>query len=144
MDADASLDPQQLPDVCDPVREGAADLVLGSRIAARGAWPWHARLGNRVLAQQVRRRSGVVVSDIGPLRATRREALLELGMEDRDFAWPLEMVLKAGRAGWDVQEVRVDYLPRVGRSKVTGTVRGTVRASRDMGRLLRATKPVDQ
>ncbi len=142
MDADASLDPRQLEDVCRPVLDGDADLVLGARVAGRGTWPWHARLGNRVLAHQVRRRSGVVVTDIGPMRAVGREALLALGMEDRAFAWPLEMVLKAGHAGWRVREVEVDYLPRIGRSKVTGTVRGTARATRDMGRLLRATDPV--
>ncbi len=77
------------------------------------------------------------VHDIGPMRAARREPLLALGIEDRRFGWPLEMVVRAARAGWTVVEVDVDYLPRTGRSKVTGTVRGTLRAVRDMSRVLR-------
>lgn len=139
MDADASLDPRELPSVCDPVADGDADLVLGARHASDGAWPWHARVANRYLARQVRRRTGVTVTDLGPMRAVRRRDLLELDMRDRGFAWPLEMVLKAGAAGWRVQESEVTYRPRIGRSKVTGTLRGTARASRDMSRLLRGT-----
>ncbi len=139
MDADASLDPRELPLVCEPVTRGDADLVLGARTAQAGSWPWHAQLANRYLARQVRVRTGVIVSDLGPMRAARREALLDLHLLDRGFAWPLEMVLKAGAAGWRVQECPVSYRPRIGRSKVTGTVRGTARASRDMSRLLRNT-----
>ena len=137
LDADASLDPRELPRVCEPVVAGAADLVLGARDAQDGAWPWHARLANRYLAEQIRRRTGVHVSDLGPMRAVRRQALLDLAMTDRAFAWPLEMVLRAGAAGWRVEERSVTYRPRIGRSKVTGTVRGTARAGRDMARLLR-------
>ena len=140
MDADASLDPRELPVVCDPIANDDADLVLGSRAAQPGSWPRHAQLANRYLAYQVRRRTGVIVSDLGPMRAARRESLLALDMQDRGFAWPLEMVLKAGAAGWRVRECPVSYRPRIGRSKVTGTVRGTVRASRDMSRLLRDTR----
>jgi len=140
MDADASLDPHELPDVCEPVTRGEADLVLGARAAEAGAWPWHAQLANRFLASQVRARTGVIVTDLGPMRAARRKALLDLDLLDRGFAWPLEMVLKAGAAGWRVQECSVSYRPRIGRSKVTGTVRGTLRASRDMSRLLRQTR----
>jgi glycosyltransferase involved in cell wall biosynthesis len=137
LDADASLDPQELPRVCDPVTAGIADLVLGARDAQDGAWPWHAQLANRFLALEIRRRTGIRVSDLGPMRAVGRQALLDLAMTDRAFAWPLEMVLKAGGAGWRVDERTVTYRPRIGRSKVTGTVRGTVRAGRDMARLLR-------
>ena len=72
--------------------------------------------------------------DLGPMRAARREALLGLGIADRRFGWPLEMVLRAAAAGWRDQRGRVDYRPRDGRSKVTGTVRGTLRAVRDMTR----------
>ena len=140
MDADASLDPFELPLVCDPVMKGDADLVLGARSAQSGSWPWHAQLANRYLAHQVYRRTGVTVSDLGPMRAARRGPLLALDLVDRGFAWPLEMVLKAGAAGWRVQECTVSYRPRIGRSKVTGTVRGTARASRDMSRLLRETR----
>lgn len=136
MDADASFDAVQLPRVADPVGEDRADLVLGERVAAPGSWPWHARLANRLLAAELRRRTGEPLRDLGPMRAARREALLGLGMVDRRSGWPLEMVLRAASEDWRIQEVQVDYHPRVGRSKVTGTVRGTVTAARDMGRLL--------
>lgn len=142
MDADASLDPGDLALVVDPVRRGAADLVLGARRAQRGAWPTHARVANRVLAVQVRRATGVALRDLGPMRAVRREPLLALGMEDRRSGWPLEMVLRAVGAGWRVLDVEVPYLPREGRSKVTGTVRGTMGAVRDMRAQLRRHGPV--
>ena len=138
MDADGSLDPQDLPAVARPVQEGAADLVLGARQAVRGAWPVHARLANRVLVFELRRRFGVRLHDVGPMRAARREELLGLGIDDRRSGWPLEMVVRAAAAGWTIDEVVVPYVARVGRSKVTGTVRGTARAVRDMGHVLRA------
>jgi glycosyltransferase involved in cell wall biosynthesis len=134
MDCDASLDPRELPRVSAPVVAGAADLVLGAR---RGAGPAHARIANRVLAWELRRRSGAPLTDLGPMRAARTEALLALGLVDRRFGWPLEMVLRAARAGWTVCEVPVGHHPRRGRSKVTGTVRGTVRAVHDMAAVLR-------
>jgi glycosyltransferase involved in cell wall biosynthesis len=137
MDCDGSLDPQALHLVSDPVEAGTADLVMGRRRPGRGAWPVHARLANRYLAGAVSRRCGVALRDLGPMRAARREGLLELGIADRRFGWPLEMVLRAGEAGWRIAEVPVDYLPRSGRSKVTGTVLGTWRAASDMRRLLR-------
>lgn len=137
MDCDGSLDGADLPVVADPVVAGEADLVLGARVAERGAWPLHARLANRWLARRVRRRAALAVTDLGPMRAARRRALLALGIEDRRCGWPLEMVLRAGAAGWRVHEVPVRYAPRVGRSKVTGTVRGTVQAVRDMAGVLR-------
>jgi glycosyltransferase involved in cell wall biosynthesis len=137
MDCDRSLDPRELPAVAGPVLAGRADLVLGARRAEPGAWPWHARVANRALAWELRRRGGVALRDLGPMRAARREALLALGLRDRRFGWPLEMVLLAGRAGWRLEEVEVGYRARSGRSKVTGTVRGTVRAVRDMAAVLR-------
>jgi glycosyltransferase involved in cell wall biosynthesis len=137
MDCDASFDPRELPRVADPVAVGDADLVLGARRpSARGAWPLHARAANAVLAFELRRRTGVRLTDLGPMRAARREALLDLGIADRRFGWPLEMVLRASAAGWRIHEVPVSYGPREGRSKVTGTVRGTVRAIRDMAAVL--------
>ena len=136
MDADGSLPPAELVHVAAPVIDGSADLVLGARIPERGAWPPHARLANRYLARQVGRRTGVALRDIGPMRAARRADLLDLGLRDRRFGWPLEMVLAAGAAGWRIVEVDVPYLPRAGRSKVTGTVKGTARAIRDMRRIL--------
>ncbi len=139
MDCDGSLDPGDLPRVADPVRDGAADLVLGARDVARGAMPPHARIANRVLAFELRRRAGVRVSDLGPMRAARRGDLLTLGIEDRRFGWPLEMVMRAARAGWRIDEVRVPYSARAGKSKITGTVRGTIRTVRDMRAVLNET-----
>ena len=137
MDCDGSLDPRALPSVAAAVVAGSADLVLGERRPASGAWPVHARIANRLLALELRRRSGLPLRDLGPMRAARREPLLALGIADRRFGWPLEMVLRARRAGWRIEEVPVAYLARSGRSKVTGTVRGTLRTAVDMGRLLR-------
>jgi glycosyltransferase involved in cell wall biosynthesis len=136
MDCDGSFDPRELPLVAGPVAAGRVDLVLGARRSSAGAWPLHARLANRALALELRRRTGVPLSDLGPMRAARREALLGLGIRDRRFGWPLEMVMRAADAGWRIDEVPVGYLPRRGRSKVTGTVRGTVRAVRDMAAVL--------
>jgi glycosyltransferase involved in cell wall biosynthesis len=137
MDCDGSLDPEELPRVAAAVQRGDADLCLGARRAGPGAWPWHARLANRVLAAEVRRRSGASLTDIGPMRAAPRAALLELDLRDRRFGWPLEMVLKAVAAGWRVAEVPTSYRARDGgRSKVSGSVRGTLRAVLDMGALL--------
>jgi glycosyltransferase involved in cell wall biosynthesis len=136
MDADGSLDPRHLELVAGPVVEGWTDLVLGARRPVRRAWPVHARAANWVLATEVRRRTGTPMSDLGPMRAARRLPLLALGIADRRSGWPLEMVLRAARAGWRIDEVPVPYAPRIGRSKVTGTVRGTVQAVRDMRRVL--------
>jgi glycosyltransferase involved in cell wall biosynthesis len=137
LDADGSLDPRQLPLVTAPLSSGA-DLVLGRRRATRaGAFPLHARWGNAAIAWRLRRAAGVKVRDLGPMRAARRDMLLDLRLRDRRFGYPLEMVVRAARAGHRVVEVEVDYAPRVGgRSKVTGSVRGTARAVRDMARVL--------
>ncbi len=137
MDADGSLDGATLPTVAGPVVDGHADLVLGRRRAEPGAWPAHARLGNQVIARRLERRCGIRLHDIGPMRAARRTALIELGMTDRRFGWPLEMVVRAADAGWSIAEVDVAYQARQGRSKVTGTVRGTLRTIRDMTAVLR-------
>ena len=137
MDCDATLDPGDLWRVADPVREGAVDLMLGRRIAEPGAWPAHARMGNRVVALGIGRRVGVPLRDLGPMRAMRREAVLALGLRDRRFGWPFEMVLAAGAAGWRIGETPVPYRARSGASKVTGTARGTVRAMRDLARVMR-------
>ena len=137
MDCDGSLDPRELPRVAEPVVAGGWELALGRRRAIAGAWPVHARLANRGLAWEIRRRTGLKVRDIGPMRAALRQPLTNLGIRDRRFGWPLEMVLRAARADWTVGEVEVTYYPRTGRSKVTGTLRGTSRAARDMARALR-------
>ena len=137
MDADASLDPGDLPQVAGPVRLGSADLVLGRRMTrSLGSWPVHARVANKVLAVELRRRTGVRLRDLGPMRCARRAQLLGLGLSDRRFGYPLEMVMAAASADWRIDEVDIPYLPRSGRSKVTGTVSGTVRTVRDMRRVL--------
>ena len=134
MDADASLDPEELPKVTRLLAEGNA-LALGRRRpTGRGAWPPHARLGNAVVA----RRFGL--RDLGPMRAARRERLLALGLTDRRSGYPLEMVARAAAQGWRIAETDVAYHPRTGRSKVTGTVRGTLQAVRDMRRVLEAVQ----
>ena len=136
-DCDGSLDPRQLPRLAAPLLAGEADLVLGHRAPTRrDAWPLPARLANRELARRVHRRTGVRLRDLGPMRAARREALLGLNLTDRRFGYPLEMVLSAAAAGWRLAEVEVAYLPRIGKSKVTGTVRGSARTVRDMSRVL--------
>ena len=140
IDADGSLDPAELPRLVASVAGGEADLAVGKRIpAARGVWPWHARAGNMLLAALLRRR-GLDVHDIAPARACRREALLRLGVADRGLGYPLEMLIKAAGAGWRVREFDVTYHQRTHGtvSKVSGSVRGTARAMRDMGRVLRA------
>ena len=137
-DGDASLDPAELPAVTTPVVENQADLVLGARRpSGRGAWPLHARIANRYLARRIRALTGAAVTDLGPMRAGRRIGLLDLDVQDRRSGWPLEQVLRAAAAGWRIREVPVTYRPRVGRSKVTGTVGGSMRATGDMARVLR-------
>jgi glycosyltransferase involved in cell wall biosynthesis len=137
MDCDASFDPCELPKIADPVA-GGVDLMLGARRpTTRGAWPAHARAANAFLAFELRRRTKTGLRDLGPMRAARRSPLLALGIEDRRFGWPLEMVLRAANAGWTIRETTVAYHPREGRSKVTGTLKGTVRAVRDMTGVLR-------
>jgi glycosyltransferase involved in cell wall biosynthesis len=137
MDCDGSLDPHDLPLVAEPVVAGRADLVLGARRAERGAWPLHARLANLALAFELRRRTGLALRDLGPMRAARRDPLLGLAIRDRRCGWPLEMVLRAAAAGWRLEELKVTYLARSGRSKVTGTLRGSAQAVRDMAAALR-------
>ncbi|MCU1689130.1 MAG: glycosyltransferase [Pseudonocardiales bacterium] len=132
-DCDASVDPADLPSLVAPVLSGAADLVVGRRRpTARRSWPMHARIANLELARQVRRRTGLPLRDLGPVRVARRAPLLELGLIDRRSGYPLETVLRAASAKWRIQGVDVRYAPRTGKSKVTGTVRGTIQAVRDM------------
>jgi glycosyltransferase involved in cell wall biosynthesis len=137
LDADASLDPCQLVRVTAPVLAGQVDLMLGRRRpVSRGAWPWHLRLANAELSRRIRRRTGLRLHDLGPMRAAHREALLSLGLLDRRSGYPLETVVRAADAGWRIAEVDVDYLPRSGHSKVTGTPLGAARAVKDMTKVL--------
>ena len=140
MDCDGSFDPRELPQIVAPLLAAEADLVLGARRARPGAWPLHARLANRALVRLLARAGGPRLEDLGPMRAARTADLRALGLRDRRFGYPLEMVLAAQRAGWRIGEVPVAYHPRIGRSKVTGTVGGTVRAVADMSRLLRESE----
>ena len=144
-DADASMDPRDLEPLVALVSSGAADLALGRRQpTTRGAWPLHARMANFALARLMRRATGAPLHDLGPMRAANREALLGLELTDRRSGYPLEMVLKASRAGWTIVEKATPYSPRIGRSKVTGTIRGTVVAITDMSRLLRSNNAEDE
>jgi glycosyltransferase involved in cell wall biosynthesis len=139
IDADGSLDPGTLPRLVAAVRDGGADLAVGRRIpVSAAAWPIHARLGNAVLAALLRRK-GLPVRDIAPARAFRRADLLALDVRDRAFGYPLELLLRAAAARWRVVEFDVDYRPRAAgtKSKVSGSVRGTVRAIRDMTAVMR-------
>ncbi|WP_327721548.1 glycosyltransferase family 2 protein [Streptomyces sp. NBC_00490] len=136
-DCDASLDPSLLVPFVEEILSGEADLVLGRRRPqGRGAWPPHARAGNLALARMLRRRTGLRLHDLGPLRAARRKPLLDLDLTDRRSGYPLQMVVRAADAGWRITEHDVPYLPRTGASKVTGTWRGTWQAVRDMSRVL--------
>jgi glycosyltransferase involved in cell wall biosynthesis len=138
LDADGSLDPRDLPRLAAPVLAGDADLVLGRRRPEpRSAWPLHARVANRALAGAIHRATGIVLHDLGPMRVARRADLLALDLRDRRSGYPLEMLLRAAATGLRIRELEVPYRPRVGRSKVTGTVRGTVTAVSDMRRILK-------
>jgi glycosyltransferase involved in cell wall biosynthesis len=139
-DADGSMDPADLPRLVHFVESGSADLVLGRRRPTTvGSWPVHARMANVALAWLMRRATGYSLSDLGPMRAVRRAAMLALDLGDRRSGYPLELVLRARDERWSVLELDTPYFPRVGRSKVTGTVRGTITAVRDMSRLLQTS-----
>jgi glycosyltransferase involved in cell wall biosynthesis len=138
LDGDGSLDPGELPGLVALLRSGA-DLAVGRRVPERGTgWPLHARVGNAVVAARLRRRFGLHVHDIGAVRAARTDRLLELGVEDRRSGYPLELLVRAGRAGWRVEELPVSYRPRTaGRSKVSGSVVGSVLATWDFLKVIR-------
>ncbi|HEY5821083.1 MAG TPA: glycosyltransferase family 2 protein [Propionibacteriaceae bacterium] len=137
MDCDASLDPTQLTRVLAPLLADEADLVVGARRPTTlAAFPLQLRLANAEVARRVRRRTGVRLRDLGPMRAARRQALLDLDLQDRRSGYPVETVVAAADAGWRIVGVPVDYLPRHGRSKVTGTPLGAWRAVQDMSAVL--------
>ncbi len=131
LDGDYSDFPQDMPEVLRPLLEDSADLVLGTRMlssASRRALLPQARFGNWLAAFLMRGLFGLRCTDLGPFRAIRREALIHLCMQDRDFGWTVEMQLRAKLAGLRVTEVPVRYRKRVGVSKITGTVKGTILA----------------
>ncbi|MDW5614141.1 MULTISPECIES: glycosyltransferase family 2 protein [Mycolicibacterium] len=137
LDADGSLDPQELPALVGDVERGA-DMAIGRRRPQPGlTWPWHARLGTAAVCWRLRRRHGLQVHDIAPMRVARRDALLSLGVTDRRSGYPLELLVRAAAAGWSVTERDVAYGPRTGgTSKVSGSVRGSATAAWDFWRAI--------
>jgi glycosyltransferase involved in cell wall biosynthesis len=139
MDGDGSFDPAELLPLLEDVRSGRADLAVGRRRPVRsGVWPWHARAGNALIVAWLRRRIKMDAHDIAPMRVCRRQALLDLDVQDRRFGYPVEMLQKATMAGWRVSERDVGYHPRAEgtKSKVSGSVKGTLRTARDFWRVL--------
>ncbi|MBA2773055.1 MAG: glycosyltransferase family 2 protein [Nocardioidaceae bacterium] len=139
MDGDGSMDPADLLPMLDDVEAGRATMAVGRRRpTVRGVLPWHAKAGNMVVLSWLRRRTGLPVRDIAPMRVCRRQDLLDLGVNDRRFGYPVELLVKAQTAGWVFTEHDISYVPRADgtRSKVSGSVRGTLRTARDVARVL--------
>ncbi len=139
MDGDGSFDADQLRPLLEDVRSGRADLAVGRRRpVGRGSWPWHARAGNTLVVTWLRHRIAMTPHDIAPMRLCRRTDLLALDVRDRRFGYPVELLQKATLAGWRIVEHDVDYRPRAAgtRSKVSGSVTGTIRTARDFWRAL--------
>ena len=137
VDADGSLDPGELPALVDELDRGA-DMAIGRRRAVPGLrWPWHARLGTAAVCWRIRTKYGLAVHDIAPMRVARREPLLALGITDRRTGYPVELMVRAAKAGWTVVEHDVPYGPRTGgKSKVSGSLRGSVHAGLDFWRAI--------
>jgi glycosyltransferase involved in cell wall biosynthesis len=132
LDGDYSDRPAELPILLAPILEGRADITLGSRLSTKsnsGAIPWHQSLGNRFAAGLIRNLYGVRISDLGPFRAGRAEVLRALALEEATYGWAVEMILKGAVAGFRIVEVPVSYHPRIGKSKISGTVKGTIGAA---------------
>lgn len=137
IDADGSMDPGDLPALVRALDAGA-DMAVGRRRPLPGtSWPWHARMGTAAVCWRLRQRHGVDVHDIAPMRVARRDALLELGVTDRRSGYPLELLVRAAAAGWSVVEKDVPYGSRAGgKSKVSGSLRGSVIAALDFWRVI--------
>ena len=137
LDGDGSMDPRELPKLVDELDRGA-DMAVGRRRPLPGVrWPWHARLGNQVVCWRLRTRHGVPVHDIAPMRVVRRDAIVALGVEDRRSGYPLELLVRAGAAGWNVAEHDIAYGSRTGgKSKVSGSIRGSFFAVLDFWRVI--------
>jgi glycosyltransferase involved in cell wall biosynthesis len=132
LDGDYSDRPSELPIILTPIIEGRADITLGSRFGGkrnRGALPWHQSFGNRLAAGLIRLLYGVKISDLGPFRAGRVDVLRALALEETTYGWAVEMIVKGAIAGFRIVEVPVSYYPRIGKSKISGTVKGTVGAA---------------
>src|SRR5215467_13625882 len=132
LDGDYSDRPSELPIILAPIIEGRADISLGSRLGDKnnpGALPWHQSFGNRLAARLIKLLYGVNVSDLGPFRAVRADLLPVLALEETTYGWAVEMILKGAIAGLRIVEVPVSYHPRIGKSKIGGTVKGTIGAA---------------
>jgi glycosyltransferase involved in cell wall biosynthesis len=132
LDGDYSDRPSELPILLAPITEGRADITLGSRLQGRssaGALPWHQAFGNRLAAGLIRLVYGVKITDLGPFRAARADVLYALALEETTYGWAVEMILKGALAGFRVAEVPVSYHPRIGKSKISGTLKGTLGAA---------------
>jgi glycosyltransferase involved in cell wall biosynthesis len=132
LDGDRSDNPAQLKEIADPVINDQADLVIGSRIKGildPGAMPLHGRMGNRLIVSLLRMLYGIKITDIGSFRAIKAQSLFDLNMEQMTYGWPVEMVVKSARRGLRIQSVPIHYRKRIGESKVTGTLKGTVLAT---------------
>jgi hypothetical protein len=139
MDGDGSMDPADLLTMLTVVESGAATMAVGRRRpVAPGVWPWHARMGNRLVLAWLRQRTGLRVHDIAPMRVCPRTALLALDVQDRRFGYPVELLVRAQRAGWTLQEYDIGYHPRAGgtTSKVSGSVSGSLRTAHDFAKAL--------
>ncbi len=133
LDADGADNPEHLPKLLKSLHEENADMVLGSRLTGQmepGAMPWHQHFGNWLSARLINHFYDLQLTDLSPFRAVLREKLLTLKIDDLTFGWPTEMVCKAACNGWRIVEVPVSYHPRAGgKSKISGTLRGTVLAT---------------
>lgn len=132
LDGDYSDRPSELPILLAPIVDGRADIALGSRFSGKsshGALPWHQSLGNRLAAALIRILYGVKISDLGPFRAARADVLRALALEEATYGWAVEMILKGAIAGFRIVEVPMSYYPRIGKSKISGTIRGTLGAA---------------
>ena len=132
LDGDYSDRPAELPLLLEPIALRRADITIGSRLAGRnraGAMPWHARFGNWLAATLIRNLYGVKITDLGPFRAVRTEVLEALALEETTYGWAVELILKGAIGGFRIVEVPVSYHPRIGKSKISGTVRGTIGAA---------------
>jgi glycosyltransferase involved in cell wall biosynthesis len=132
LDGDYSDRPAELPLLLAPIIEGRADITIGSRLgkqSAPGAMPWHATFGNHLAAFLIRLFYGLKISDLGPFRAARADVLRRLELEETTYGWAVEIILKGTLAGFRIVEVPVSYHPRIGKSKISGTLKGTVGAA---------------
>lgn len=132
LDGDYSDRPSELPLLLTPIIDGRADITLGSRLGKHsvpGALPWHAAFGNRLAAGLIRLLYGPRISDLGPFRAGRADVLRRLELQENTYGWAVEMILKGTLRGFRLVEVPVSYYPRIGKSKISGTLRGTVGAA---------------